>query len=145
MSCCSRPRMKLVGTNTKGRVYQCQNCGRQDPEFEPYEPEIGQAVFGNPTSEFKFSSMPDYWVIQHMLLLIEHYAGVGFKNDVFEINPYYWGDDDEEAEKPNFKHYNSGLEIRWYKYIGRGMSCNQHVCPDCFWNIFAECMNSLGL
>lgn len=145
MSCCSRPRMELVGTNTKGRVYQCQNCGRQDPEFEPYEPEIGQAVFGNPTSEFKFSSMPDYWVIQHMLLLIEHYADVGFKNDVFEINPYYWGDDDEEVEKPNFKHYNSGLEIRWYKYIGRGMSCNQHVCPDCFWNIFAECMNSLGL
>ncbi len=66
-----------------------------------------------------------------------------FKNEVFEINPYYWGDDETEAEKPNFKHYESGLEIRWYKHIGRGMSCNKHVCPECFWDIFAECMNSL--
>ena len=57
--------------------------------------------------------------------------GATFKNDVFEMRPFYWGDcqhegDEEEcrditcpANLPNFKC--GGFEVRWYKYIGRSM------------------------
>lgn len=44
---------------------------------------------------------------------------------------------------PNFRHHASGLEIRWYKYLSRGMSVNKHICPVCFRDIFVDCMNSI--
>lgn len=31
---------------------------------------------------------------------------------------------------PNFKHYETGLEVRWYKYIGRGMETNIDIDHD---------------
>ena len=34
--------------------------------------------------------------------------------------------DDCVLELPNFKHYKSGLEIRWYKFIGRSMEYSWH-------------------
>lgn len=40
----------------------------------------------------------------------------GFENDVFLINPYYWGDDEKIMYEPNFKYKPLDLEIRWYKY-----------------------------
>lgn len=45
-----------------------------------------------------------------------------------EIRPYYWGDDDAEAEKPNLSF--NGVEIRWYKYVGRGMTTNVLYTPE---------------
>lgn len=44
---------------------------------------------------------------------------------------------------PNFLHKRTGLEIRWYKYIGRGMSANKPI--DCreFADIIKECIASL--
>jgi len=53
--------------------------------------------------------------------------GVDFKNSVFEMHPYWWGEcecehdhkEDCLAVAPNFKSGN--CEITWYKYIGRGM------------------------
>lgn len=44
---------------------------------------------------------------------------------------------------PNFKHKKTGLEIRWYKYIGRGMSCNQNVSEKQFKEIVKDCIDSL--
>jgi len=46
--------------------------------------------------------------------------------------------------RPNFRHYGSGVEIRWYKYIGRGMNVNvARISRDYWRQIFQECRNSL--
>lgn len=45
-------------------------------------------------------------------------TGNDFKTDVFEVRAYYWGDDEEEEIKPNFKC--GKVEISWYKWYGRG-------------------------
>jgi hypothetical protein len=108
--------------------------------------EMGQALFGNPVSEY---SCPD-WVtalIKDMLDDLEMHHGNYHQHtaDYFNENPfldvccrwedtyfyevggitfrrYYWGDDEVEAEKPNFSF--GEVEIRWYKYPGRGMTTN---------------------
>ncbi len=152
--CCEKPRMQIGGWRLApvgrqdGEIWRCARCGTEDPELQ-YKPELGQFVFGNPTGRFDFDAMPDSYVVEEMLRLIAYRAAGNdsdagdFENAVFVMRPYYWGDDEAEAAKPNFLHKASGLEIRWYKYIGRGMTVNRHVCPDCFQDIFAECMNSL--
>lgn len=45
---------------------------------------------------------------------------------------------------PNFRHFASGLEISWYKYIGRGMEVNKDVNLQEWTTIFIECVNSLN-
>ena len=56
----------------------------------------------------------------------------------FEVRAYYWGDDEEEIEKPNFKCGN--LEISWYKYLGRGMFINQRITPKKMVEIHNKCI-----
>lgn len=67
-------------------------------------------------------------------------SGERFKNDVFEMNAYYWGDD-EEFEGPNFSC--DGFEVRWYKYLGRGMEVNQDISREDFASMMAKCLVSL--
>lgn len=50
-----------------------------------------------------------------------------------------------EVDKPNFKHYNSGIEIEWYKYIGRSMDYDNDVDGNTFVEMFKECMESIGV
>lgn len=144
--CCPASRVKAYSFNLVDgtRTDLCQNCGTKS---EPYAPELGQALFGNPTCQHDFDAMPSSYAVEEMLNVLWHFVDGDsyepFSNDVFEMRPYYWGDVEEETDKPNFLHRASGLEIRWYKHIGRGMTVNKHVCPECFLPIFAECMNSL--
>ena len=56
-------------------------------------------------------------------------------NDHSEECPIIW---------PNFHHFASGLEISWYKYIGRGMEVNKDVNLQEWTTIFIECVNSLN-
>ena len=48
----------------------------------------------------------------------------GFENDIFLINPYYWGDDEEIAEQPNFVYKPKNIVIEWYKYPFRSSYSN---------------------
>ena len=98
-----------------------------------YEPEIGQAVYGNPWGEFKASLQVEAF-LAYILVEIERvfwnknqkewdrYEDPKIPN--IEYRPYYWGEDEEMA-KPNFKF--EDVEIRWYKYPGRGMSVNKEM------------------
>lgn len=66
-----------------------------------------------------------------------------YENEVFIIRPYYWGDDEEIAELPNFVYKPTGLEIRWYKYPMRDAYSNQDVPLDTFKAILKECQKSV--
>jgi len=78
--------------------------------------------------------------------------GAHYENDVFAMRPQYWGDcdcgDDERhkptcsLELPNFLHKQSGLEVRWYKWIGRDMEAKIPEGAD-LQTIFSECLASL--
>lgn len=81
--------------------------------------------------------------------------GVNFENDAFVMRRFYWGDcdcgsdeNDEphkptcSLERPNFLHKRTGLEIRWYKWIGRDMEAKPETIID--WGaIWTECMESI--
>lgn len=46
-------------------------------------------------------------------------------------------------ELPNFKHYKSGIEIIWYKWIGRDMEYSKKI-PNKEWKkIYNECIKSI--
>ena len=59
----------------------------------------------------------------------------------FEINPYYWGDDEEEYEKPNFLYYKGDFELRWYKYPLRAAYANKDLTYEQFDEILTDCEN----
>ena len=67
----------------------------------------------------------------------------GDENDTFVINPYYWGDHDEEAEKPNFIYKPTGFKIKWYKYPLRDSYSNQCMDEDTFEDIINHCLESV--
>ena len=46
-------------------------------------------------------------------------------------------------DKPNFKHYNSGIEVNWYKYIGRDMEINKDLSIEEWVALFKETIESI--
>jgi len=44
---------------------------------------------------------------------------------------------------PNFRHFETNTEIRWYKYIGRGMSVNKELAGTEWIKIIQKCIDSL--
>ena len=114
-----------------------------------YQPEIGQAIFGNPTGSFALSQIGEavfqcIWERLKVYYCNKNQREMDFYgNDDPQIPglivlPYHWGDCDCDENKPhkegclkvapNFVF--DGIEIRWYKYPGRGMSCNQNLTPQ---------------
>lgn len=118
-----------------------------------FKPELGQAFFGNAFSEY---DCPDF--IEAGLMLLEKElqrimwninqkrfesaisGGDDYVCPVFEIHPYFWGDEEEEKIKPNFKC--GDFEIRWCKHMGRGMSMNKPINEKEFFFI-GKCLNYL--
>ena len=47
-------------------------------------------------------------------------TGNSYKDDVFEVHAYYWGNDENLMERPNFKY--GDFECWWYKHYCRGFS-----------------------
>lgn len=69
----------------------------------------------------------------------------GFGNDVFEIRPYYWGDNDEVFQLPNFIYKPENIEIRWYKYPFRDSYSNVQLNTVKLRVICDKCKESLSL
>ena len=67
----------------------------------------------------------------------------GYTNSVFEINPYYWGDDEGEMEKPNFIFFPEKIEIYWYKYPMRDPYCSTDLSRKQLKKILKECGKSM--
>ena len=63
----------------------------------------------------------------------------GITTEVFEINPYYWGDDDVECLKSNFIYFPTGYKLMWYKYPLRDAYSNQRLDFEQFDEILKKC------
>lgn len=66
-------------------------------------------------------------------------SGERYHNDTFDVRAYYWGDDEEEQQKPNFQY--KDLECFWYKYATRGFVCycDQEVTMDYLATMLEDC------
>lgn len=97
--------------------------------------EIGQLAFGNPWGDH---ACPQ-WCAALVRDILREIGRVFWNRNQrewdliqdpaipgIEFRPYYWGDDETEASRPNFKH--KDVEVRWYKHPMRGSSLN--VAPD---------------
>lgn len=69
----------------------------------------------------------------------------GYENDVFAINPYWWGDDEnrEECLKPNFLFKPTGFEITWYKYPFRDSYMNKDYSEEQIKQVWSVCIESV--
>ncbi len=85
-----------------------------------------------------------YWNA-HQRQLVSPFENTGnaYRNDTFKVYAYYWGDDEEERQKPNFKY--KDLECFWYKYATRGFVayCEQEVTMDYLATMLSECKYSI--
>jgi len=112
--------------------------------------ELGQMAFGNSVGEY---SCPEF--VTALLTHLLNEIGMAFwnknqeewdTNDDPEIpgivfNPYYWGDDPQEAGKPNFKF--EDVEIRWYKHPGRSMTVNKSLTEKQWRVWFDKCLKRI--
>lgn len=65
-------------------------------------------------------------------------TGNSFRNEVFEVHAYDWGDDRQDY---NFRY--KDIEISWYKYLGRGMYLNREVSLGELYKMWGDCVASL--
>lgn len=118
-----------------------------------YTPELGQMLFGQPHKQYQVSDL-----VEAVLTLLRYRletarwnvdqkeppdpfgnSGEDFKTDVFHVQAYSWGDDEQPY---NFKWRN--IEISWYKYMGRGMSANMEITSYMADEMLKDCLASIG-
>lgn len=119
-----------------------------------YEPELGQAAFGQPYKEFIVPEIMDA-ALQYLRYELGRVRwnnrqqdaddpfgnegpGGDYDSDVFSVHAYSWSD---EAQPWNFKC--GDLEISWYKYMGRGMSANMEITPEMASDVLLKCLSHL--
>ena len=68
-----------------------------------------------------------------------------FENDTFIVRPYYWGDDEDIANLPNFEYKPIGFTISWYKYPMRNAYASHNITTQEFEQILCRCSDSMGV
>ena len=125
--------------------------------------ELGNMIFGNSRGEFPIDDREAYQDIfwkhfepyfdyhMHPIKDESYYDGKyltdlgGYENDVFMANPYYWGDDEEIAEKPNFIYKPLGIELSYYKYPLRDSYLNKEMSLEEFDAMCRACADSINM
>ena len=114
------------------------------------EMELGNLVFGHSRGLYHVEPREKYQDIFCKFLEAigcDNYgysdSGEDIDNDTFTLRPYYWGEDEEYAELPNFVYKPNGLEIRWYKYPMRDAYSNMDVDIKTFKNILKKCEKAM--
>lgn len=118
--------------------------------------ELGNIMFGNSRGEF---SVNRDWQGEFVDFLhdckIDSYGNYegsnkdcltkrgGFENEVFTVNPYYWGDDEKIAEEPNFIYKPENITIDWYKYALRDSYCNIELTYEKLKEIMDKCLGTV--
>lgn len=111
---------------------------------DAYQPELGQAIFGQPTKSFTVQSQTEValesirWAVSTFAPAIDDpfgNTGSRYRWSCFQVHAYSWGDDEQQF---NFKWRD--FEVSWYKYFGRGMSCNRKIKPAELQLMARECL-----
>lgn len=118
--------------------------------------EIGNAIFGHSRGEWP---IPRSTGFEHELIrLFEAYApkrdkswreyGVEFSNDVFEVHPYCWCEEETcpqcgTGEQANFLYKPTVFYISWYKYPLRDSYASKKISVHEFCHIIDDCIKSL--
>lgn len=115
-------------------------------EFDVNDMELGNLIFGNSRGLYHVEPRMEY---QDTFCKFLRRIGCDFEgcskdgeeidNDVFTLRPYYWGEDEEKADLPNFIYKPANIKISWYKYPMRDAYCNQNVSIKTFKAILKEC------
>jgi hypothetical protein len=112
--------------------------------------ELGNEMMGHSRGKFPIEDRKTYGeLFLPLLTALENGSyGIEIKTDVFEMHPYCWCDKSDcpqcgSATQPQFKHYESGLEIQWYKYAMRDAYSNIEINPEMIQNIIMTCIASL--
>lgn len=118
-----------------------------------YEPELGQALFGQPTKQFAVPAIMDAAIeaiaceiervvgnTKHLDLCPMRNAAEAFRCATFGAWAYDWAGDEQPY---NFCHPARGTCISWYKYSGRGMSANRDISPADASLILIDCLSAL--
>jgi hypothetical protein len=113
--------------------------------------ELGQMIFGNPTQEYKVPR--ESWMNGPFQILIDAITEKTgekdygytphFSNDFFIMRPYYWGDEEEEMELPNFEVPSENFKLTWYKYPFRSSYASEKLTPKRWNEIIQKCIESL--
>lgn len=121
------------------------------------ELELGNLCFGNSRGKFQVDrdwnkefqmfleecSFDSYGYFENDDIKYKEFIKSGeFENDIFIINPYYWGDDYEKQIKPNFVYKPTNLTISWYKYPFRDSYMNKYISRKEFKEILEKCKES---
>jgi hypothetical protein len=120
--------------------------------------ELGNLLFGHSRGEFPIERIDEFE--EPLFKLIEKINGEStcytnpYKNNVFVIRPYWWGECDCGALDyephtdscslilPNFEHFKSDLKVMWYKYPLRDSYANREITLNEWTKIMKECYNS---
>ena len=116
--------------------------------------ELGNLMFGNSRGEYVIERDGVIDLMFTLFLKVNGFDGYGYllkngksewgyENDVFAVRPYYWGDDPDEATKPNFEYKPTGLAINWYKYPMRDAYINRDINMHEFREILETCEKSM--
>ncbi len=112
--------------------------------------ELGQIFMGNAVGEYV---CPEY--VEAMIAYIfeeidriywNNYQTEWDRHDDpklkgIEFRPYCWGEDEKEKSQCNFAF--KGVELRWYKNFGRGMTLNKDMTSDEWIEWFDECLKHI--
>lgn len=110
--------------------------------------ELGQMLFGNATEEFLVPRKS--WIegpFEILMKALQQKTGekevYDFSNDYFTMRSYYWGEDEEEMEKPNFEIPSENFRLTWYKYPFRSSYANEKLTPQRWNDLIQKCLESL--
>ena len=108
---------------------ESSSCSEKDApdEIKMLKPVLDSNSYVNTVAEYILKSEENYY----------------FENAVFIVRPYFWGESEEIAAKPNFVYKPDNIEIDWYKYPMRDAYCNKKMTADEFGEMMEKCKESL--
>lgn len=113
--------------------------------------ELGNLLFGHSRGEYELDRGRFQDIFEKFLYRIgSDVYGYGpndenpYETKLFVLRPYYWGEDEEFGNLPNFVYKPLGLEIRWYKYALRDAYCNQNITPQKLKEILMRCVKEIS-
>ena len=111
-----------------------------------YQPEIGQAAFGQPWQQLDCPSM-----VESMLDSLScawsvcrndgnpfSNSGARYDGIKFKAHAYSWADEEQE-----FNFAWRDVRVSWYKYLGRGTTINRKMGEAEIREMLKECMHEL--